>query len=276
MGRFQLRWFPPPLRGDWVLPASREQLRLFLLMGQSNMAGYGCIRPGDPWQPGDHEPLPGVVVLGGQGTLKSTRPKGRICWRPAAHPLHLNQRSAGFSLALPFARRLREASPAGMIGFIPCAWGGAPIDALGPGSPVYRNALARARFAMRSGMLAGVLWHQGETDADGEATAPAHAGKLAALMAQLRADLETPELPFVIGDLGDFGDDRRQPPAISRRQLVRSGLRHVAAEDPHATFVESSGLPGVDIVHFGRQSLIEFGQRYADAFLHLSRQIKKR
>lgn len=267
--RFALRWFPPPLRGPWTLPPSPDGLRVFLLMGQSNMAGFGGVHPADPWQPGDFQPEPGVLALGGQCTLKSRRPRGRTCWRPAAHPLHLNQKSARFGLALPFARRLREEKPAEMVGFIPCAWGGAPIDSLAPGSPLYENAVRRARFAAKAGTLSGVLWHQGETDAESEAAAPVHAAKLAGLIASLRTDLSVLHLPFLIGDLGDFADERRRPPAVSRRQIVRAGLRRVAEEDPHAAFVESRGLPGVDLVHFGRSALIEFGKRYADAYLAL-------
>ena len=267
--RFRLRWFPPATRGPWALPSDPQLLRVFLLMGQSNMAGFGCVRPDDPWQPGDHHPAPGVLVLGGQGNLKSPRPYGRTCWRPAVHPLHLNQKSAAFGLGLPFALRLRQEMPDCMIGLIPCAWGGAPIDHLGTGSQLYANAVRRARFATRSGTLAGVLWHQGETDADSESAAPAHAGKLSALMAGLRRDLSSPQLPFLIGDLGDFADERRKPAAVQRRNIVRSGLRRIAAEDPHAAFVESAGLPGVDMVHFGRDALVEFGNRYATAYLNL-------
>jgi hypothetical protein len=145
------------LRGPWALPLEKTRFRIFLLMGQSNMAGYGCVRAEDPWQPGDQEPVPGVLVLGGQCTLKSRIPRGWTRWRPAAHPLHLNQRSAAFGLGLPFALHLRDRLTDMTIGLIPCAWGGAPIDRLGPGSPLYANAILRARIAAKSGTLAGVL-----------------------------------------------------------------------------------------------------------------------
>jgi hypothetical protein len=256
-----------PLKGPWALPAEPARFRIFLLMGQSNMAGFGCVRPEDPWQPGDREPVPGVLALGGQCTLRSRIPRGWTRWRPAAHPLHLNQRSAAFGLGLPFALRVREEMPDTMIGLIPSAWGGAPIDRLGPGSPLYANAIRRARVAEKSGTLAGVLWHQGETDAEHDSLAPTHAGKLAALIAALRQDLSSPSLPFLIGDLGAFGDERRKAEFVERRRIVRDGLRRVAAEDPHAAFVESTGLEGVDSVHFGRSALVEFGRRYAEAYM---------
>ena len=269
--RFRLRWFPPSLHGPWTLPDSVGKLRVFLLMGQSNMAGFGCVHPEDPWQADDFDPVPGIIALGGQCTLKSSRPRGLTRWRPAGHPLHLNQGSAAFGLGLPFARRLTEEMPGVTVGLIPCAWGGAPIDHLGPGSPLYGNAIRRARLAAKSGTLSGVLWHQGESDAESEFAAPGHAGKLATLMRQLRSELDAPDLPFLIGDLAEFGNERRKPAAVTRRNIVRAGLRRIAEEDPHAAFVESTGLTGVDLVHFSRPALVELGNRYAATYLSRGR-----
>ena len=252
------------------MPADPAAFPVFLLMGQSNMAGYGGIHPADPCQHGDFAPAPRVLVLGGKCTVESRRTRGWTRWRPAAHPLHLNQKSAGFGLALPFASNLLEDGPALMIGLIPCAWGGAGIDQLGPGTPLYDNAIGRARTAALRGTLAGVLWHQGETDALHDVLAGAHAEKLAALIARLRSDLATPGLPFLIGDLGTFGEEKRDPAAVARRDVVRAGLRRVARETDRAAFVESAGLTGVDAVHFGPSALIEFGQRYAEAYRSVS------
>ena len=135
--RLLRRWFPGTLAGPWTIPEDRGEFPVFLLMGQSNMAGHGCVRPGDPWQKGDRRPVPGVMVFGGQGTIKCPRPRGWTRWRPAAHPLHLNQGSAGFGLGLPFAVQLLEDTHATRVGLVPAAWGGAGIDALGPGTPLY-------------------------------------------------------------------------------------------------------------------------------------------
>ena len=264
--RFLRRWGFPRLVGNWELPADPAGFPVFLLMGQSNMAGWSTIDPSDGSQAGDLSPVPRVLALGGQCTLKSRRPRGWTRWRPAAHPLHLSQKGTGFGLALPFASRMLEKQPELMIGLVPCAWGGAGIDRLGPGTPLYDNAIRRARIAALRGTLAGVLWHQGETDSLDDSLARSHAEKLAALIARLRSDLDTPRLPFLIGDLGDFGNEKRDPAAIARQELVRGGLRRVAADTPHTAFVESGGLTGVDIVHFSRAAYIEFGQRYAEAY----------
>jgi len=272
--RFQLNWFPPPAAGPWKVPSSPDQFDVFLLMGQSNMAGFGCIREDDPWQSGDLDAVPGVVVMGGQSKLRSARPRGRAVWRPAAHPLHLNQNSCGFGLGLPFACRLREAAPERTVGLVPCAWGGAAIAEIHQGTPLFGNAVKRANIARQSGRLAGVLWHQGESDTVSEAAAHAHAGLLRRFMADLRGELGLPDLPFLIGDLAEFTEDfkrKRNPSAAEWNAQVRAGLREVAADDAHARFVESAGLDGVDDVHFGRNALIEFGGRYASAWLELAR-----
>jgi len=266
---WRCRWFPPALDGPWTLPSDPSGMDLFLLMGQSNMAGYGCVRADDPWQPGDWDAVPGVLCLGGQSSIRSPRPRGRVCWRPASHPLHLNQKSSGFGLGLEFARRLHASGAGRAVGLIPCAWGGAPIDRLGPGTPLFENGVRRARHARRSGRLRGVLWHQGESDTASQPLADSHAGKLAALMRALRRVLDEPGLAFLIGDLAEFVEARRgeqDPATAARTARVRRGLREVAADDPRAEFVESRGLGGVDAVHFGRDALLEFGRRYAEAW----------
>jgi hypothetical protein len=267
--RFQLNWFPPRAVGPWKIPADPERFDVFLLMGQSNMAGFGCVRHDDPWREGDFDPVPGVLALGGQSKLRSERARGRIVWRPAAHPLHLNQKSSGFGLGIPFASALREAEPGKSVGLIPCAWGGASISQIQHGTPLFINAVERANRAKRVGRLRAVLWHQGESDTTTEGLAEAHAGRLADFMQALRAAVDCPDLVFLIGDLAEFTEREkreRNPAAADRNATVRSGLRAVAHADPRAVFVGSAGLSGVDDVHFGRESLIQLGQRYAEAW----------
>ena len=60
-----------------------------------------------------------------------------------------------------------------IIGLIPCAVGGSPIEAWQPTkyyeptkSYPYDDALKRTKTAMQTGTLKGVLWHQGESDSD--------------------------------------------------------------------------------------------------------------
>ena len=247
---------------------------VFLLMGQSNMAGYGCVKPGDPWQPGDRDPVDGVFMLSGQGTIQASGWWRPVDWRPAAHPLHRHQNSSRFGLGIEFARRYREARPGTVVGLIPCAWGGAGISRLHRGSPIYQNALRRAAIARQTGTIRAVLWHQGESDSDTPQNTASYEGRLRRMIADLRADLHQPELPWIIGDLAPFFEDfvRDADPALAGRfATIRRILRDVAASDPQAAFVETTCLrpPPGDHVHFNRDSYLTLGHRYAEALLAL-------
>src|SRR5690606_23963169 len=96
------------------------------------------------------------------------------------------------------------------IGLIPCAVGGSPIDAWTPGtyyaptkSHPWDDAVRRAKAAMQHGRLRGILWHQGESDCNAE-SADAYQHKLDDLIHRLRIELGTPDVPVIVGQLGQF------------------------------------------------------------------------
>jgi len=250
-----------------------RDLDVFLLMGQSNMAGYGCVRPEDPWQPGDRDPLPGAWVLTGQGTVRSSHWWRILRWEPGRHPLHRHQNSSRFGMGLDFARAWMEARPEAQVGLIPCAWGGAPIDKLNRGTPIWSNAVRRARRAARDGAIRGVLWHQGESDTETGDLAAAYGEKLRRLIADFREVLEIPELPWVLGDLAPVFRNRLRDPVGTRCiETVRAALRETAEMDEHVAFVETDGLPSPpgDHAHFNRDALVALGRRYAKAMLEVA------
>ena len=159
------------------------------------------------------------------------------------------------------------------MGLIPSAAGGSAISSWQPGgyhsqtkSHPYYDALARTRLAMQRGTLKGILWHQGESDSNAK-RAGAYAENLEALIARFRRELESPDVPFLIGQLGIFAerpwnDDRRE---------VDAAQQTVAESVPNTAFVTSEGLtPNPDLVHFDAASLRVFGKRYADAYQRLT------
>jgi hypothetical protein len=94
----------PPNSGV-VLPTERILLHVFLLMGQSNMAGYGCVADGDTCPPDWKIPVPRVLVLDGQGQIDSATPQQPIKWRAGSQPLHLGQPlTARYGLGMDFAK----------------------------------------------------------------------------------------------------------------------------------------------------------------------------
>ncbi|MGK0483544.1 MAG: hypothetical protein ACJAQ3_003527, partial [Planctomycetota bacterium] len=246
-------------------PVEVDGLHIFLLMGQSNMAGYGLV------EPGDEQLVPGVFVLGGECDKRSAEPLTPLEWRPASHPLHNVLPTDRFGLGLPFAEAYLQRRSEVRVGLVPCAWGGANIDGIGPGSPTWENALSRARVAMEAGTLKGILWHQGESDTVDADRAADYAEKLDALVVAARKELGDPDLPFVVGDLAPFygtGPDHNQPERVRQIGQVRRALRTLPQRIERTAFAHAAGTTSPDqhMVHFDRASYVRLGRNYALAY----------
>ncbi|MDQ2931635.1 MAG: sialate O-acetylesterase [Gemmatimonadota bacterium] len=244
-------------RGPAAAPASppREGMELFLLAGQSNMAGRGVVEDEDR-----------IAV---QGVDKLTRD---LTWVPATDPVHFDKTIAGVGPGRAFGLAVHAREPSAHIGLVPTAMGGSPITSWEPGAldkrtstHPYDEALVRARAAMRDGRFRAILWHQGESDAN-PAASVLYADRLRALIARFRRDLGDPDLPFLIGQLGRF-DGAPWDAATIR---VDSAQRAVAASTPHVAYVSAEGLRDMgDVTHFDAAGARELGRRYAAAYFAL-------
>jgi hypothetical protein len=240
---------------DAVQLPPREKFHLFLLVGQSNMAGRGIIADED------RKPDPRVLMLDKSGK-----------WTPAIDPMHFDKPAAGVGLGRTFGIQIAAARPGITVGLIPCAVGGSPIDSWKPGafyaatkSHPWDDAMQRAGIALKDGTLKGILWHQGESDSTA-ALAPGYEAKLRELIARLRKELNAPDAPFVAGQMGQFAG---VPWDASKEQVDRVH-RELPAKVARTAFVSSAGLNHKgDKVHFDAASYREFGQRYAAEFLKL-------
>lgn len=219
-----------------------ENMKLFLLIGQSNMAGRGVVGPADL------VPHPRVFMLN----------RG-LAWVPAVDPVHFDKPDiAGVGLASTFARTVAGADPAAVIGLIPAAFGGTSLDEWAPGGKLYTNAVDRARAAMARGKLVGILWHQGEADSAPELAAT-YVARFARMIKQLRADLGAEDVPVIVGETGRFRPDGA---------AINAVLATVPASVPRCAFVSAEGLTDKgDHLHFDTPALYEFGRRYAQAWL---------
>ncbi len=244
-----------------VKPPAKEKFHLFLLVGQSNMAGRGVV------EEQDRTPHPRVLMLDKAGE-----------WVPAVDPLHFDKPVAGVGVGKTFGQIIADATPGVTIGLIPCAVGGSPIDVWRPGafyaatkSHPWDDAMKRAKLALESGELKGILWHQGESDSN-ENLAAGYERKLHDLIRRLRAELNAPQAPFLAGQLGQF----EERPWSEHKQRVDRAHRDLPAKVPQTAFVSSAGLKHKgDEVHFDAASCREFGKRYAAEFLKLTGQTAK-
>ncbi len=234
-----------------------RKMDLYLLIGQSNMAGRGKIDSAR-----NHE-REGIWVIRGDNT-----------WQKAKDPLHYDKPSVvGIGPGLSFAEKVREANPGREIGLIPCAVGGSRIDDWVPGQKheqtgiyAYDAMLERVKNAKKNGRIKGILWHQGEGDSSPERSA-VYRDKLKAFFRKLRKDIGAENVPVIIGTLGDFYVEKN-PSASAINEIIGQ----FPGESGQVYVVHSSGLKDLgDGTHFDGSAAQELGRRYAEKFLSISR-----
>ncbi|XP_015691349.2 probable carbohydrate esterase At4g34215 [Oryza brachyantha] len=235
-------------------PYSHRPKLLFLLAGQSNMAGRGdLLHP----LPAPYLPHPRLLRLSA-----SRR------WVAAAPPLHADidtHKTCGLGPAMPFAHRLLAAADGEgvVLGLVPCAVGGTRIWMWARGQPLYEAAVARTRAAVADGggTLAAVLWFQGESDTIELDDAQSYGGKMERLVADLRADLELPNLLVIQVGLasgeGNYTD------------IVREAQKNINL--PNVLLVDAMGLPlRDDQLHLSTEAQLRLGSMLAEAYLEFN------
>lgn len=233
---------------------------VFLLIGQSNMAGRGELLPADTT-----EVIPGVWVLDSSGVpVEARAPLNRFS------TIRKALRLQGYNPGMEFSREVHALTGRPVL-LVVNARGGSSIMQWEPGAPdgYFDEAVARTRLAMRYGPLRGILWHQGETDI--ERATPGYAPRLGAMMRELRAQLGADSVPVVIGQVGRWGWEKPENIETHNDSVVPAAARAVG----RCGYVTSEGLsrryPDKERdPHFSREAQIELGRRYAARWRQLS------
>ncbi len=240
---------------------SHRDLDLYLLIGQSNMAGRGVV------EEEDRLAHPRVLTLNRENQ-----------WVPATDPIHFDKKMAGVGPGRSFGLIMANRNPSRTIGLVPCAVGGSSIRCWKPGgfhkqtnTHPYDDMLKRMQIARQNGTVKGILWHQGESDSamglDGT-----YEKKLIELIERLRQDLGAKQAPFVIGQLGEF----QGRPWNAGRKAVDLAHKQVCTAVYNTGFVETKGFTDKgDKAHFDTPSTRELGRRFAHKMLELQRKTKK-
>lgn len=234
----------------------KTNTHLFLLAGQSNMAGRG--------KPDEKSRIENPRIL--------SLDKNNL-WRPAVDPLHWDKPAAGTGIGKPFAEIIAAKNPSITIGLIPTACGGSPISTWKPGqywgqtkSHPWDDAIARAKHAMKDGTLKAILWHQGESDSNPEKSAD-YEKNLEDLINRFRKELDAPDLPFIIGQLGRFP----KKPWNEHREAVDAAQQAVAKKMKNVRFVPIENPASIgDDLHFDTATLRRFAEGYAKAYLEIT------
>lgn len=229
-----------------------NKFHVFLLLGQSNMAGYAKS------QASDKVTNSRILVLGYDNNAALGRVKDQ--WSVACPPLH----AAWLDAIGPgdwFAKTLIEKVPSGdTIGLVPCAISGEKIETfMKSGGSKYNWIVNRAKIAQQSGgVIDGIIFLQGESN-NGDTSWP---GKVKTLVNDLKTDLQLGDVPFIAGELlyssscaGHNKLVNQLPSQIKNCYVVSaSGL----VVDPSDTYWK---------LHFSHDSQVILGKRFAEKMI---------
>lgn len=223
-------------------------MKSVLMIGQSNMAGRGFINE---------------VPMICNERIQMLR-NGR--WQMMTEPINYDRPVAGVGLAGSFAAMWCMENQEDKIGLIPCAEGGSSLDDWATNKTFFKHAVSQAKFAMQDSELIGILWHQGENDSYG-GNYQTYYKKLQVIVEALRKELDAPEIPFVVGGLGDFLGQSGFGLNCTEYELVNRELIKFAKEKENTYFVTAEELTSnPDGIHMNAISQRKFGVRYYEAF----------
>lgn len=232
---------------------NKENTWVFIMAGQSNMAGRGAVEPQDT--------IPNKRIL-------SINQDGELII--AKEPLHWYEpERTGLDCGYSFAKTLIKKIPDNVsILIIPTAVGGSSIsqwlnDSLYRDVKLFSNFLSKVEIARKFGTVKGILWHQGESDAN-EKDIPLYKQRLQQLFSKFRSAAGNNDLPILLGELGSFSDN---PVNFS---LINKAIHEYAAEDRHCSVISTNDLKDRgDHLHFNSKGQRAMGRRFAEAYLKM-------
>ena len=273
--------------------------RLYFLGGQSNMDGYGYV---EELPAGLRQPVQRVMIFTGHTAEDDMPNGGKGLWEPL-RPGHgtgfqsdgkTNRLSDRFGPELTFGATLAALAPDQKIALVKYSRGGSGLAAdIGFGSwdpdyirnggiNQYDHALTTIRNAMAQSDIdgdgvadrlvpAGIVWMQGETDANAsQETADAYQANLKRMMNLLRAALRVDDLPVVIGKITDSGMDG-DGAMMNYIATVHDAQKNFVAADPCAKWVTviDEFRHSDDHWHYDTDGYVRMGAAFADAAAEL-------
>lgn len=231
----------------------KENVWVFIMAGQSNMAGRGIVEPED--------------TIADKRILAVNK-DGQIII--AKEPLHFYEpERTGLDCGLSFAKALIKKLPDSIsILMIPTAVGGSSIsqwlnDSLYRNVKLFTNLLAKIEIGKQNGVIKGILWHQGESDANDEDISH-YKRRLGVLFSKFRTAVGNNRLPVLIGELGSFSENPEN------FNLINKAIHEYAAEDKNSTVISTKDLKDKgDHLHFNSKGQRTMGRRFAKEHLKL-------
>lgn len=272
---------------------------VYYLGGQSNMDGYGFVSE----LPAElNHPVEGVMIYHGNTAEDNAETDGRGIWNTLQPGHGVGFRSDGhadyysdrFGVELSFAVELKVLDPAENIAIIKYSKGGTSIDTAaaggagcwfpdfnkGNGINQYDHFMATVKGALavedidgdgRKDRLipSGIIWMQGESDANNEYAASVYRKNLGIMIEKIRDAFKAPEMPVVIGRISE---SHRDIDSIvwTYGDVVRQAQADFVYEDGNAALVISTdNYKYSDPWHYNTEGFIDLGQQFAEAIVKL-------
>lgn len=232
---------------------NKQNVWVFIMAGQSNMAGRGIVESEDTVS---------------DKRIFSINKDGQIII--AKEPLHFYEpERTGLDCGLSFAKTLITKIPDSIsLLIIPTAIGGSSIrqwlgDSVFRNVKLFSNFSSKVEIAKQNGIIKGILWHQGESDAN-ENNIPVHKERLHLLFSKFRTEIGNNALPVLLGELGSFSNN----PADFN--LINKAIHDYAAEDKNSRVISTKDLKDKgDHLHFDSEGQRTMGKRFANAYLSM-------
>lgn len=221
--------------------ALKTPLDIYLLIGQSNMAGRANLKSEDI-----HE-IPNVYLLNRDNKFEAaSNPLNR--YSTIRKSLDMQKMGPGYQFAQTLSQNNRDIK----IGLVVNARGGSSITEWNPSSKYLNEIIRRAREAQKYGRIKAILWHQGESD---QKSAKEYPKQFKKLLKTLRKSLKIKKLPIFIGELGKWR---------SSSLGINKALYKLAKKSKRVYLIKADSLTHKgDGTHFSRKSQLELGKRYA-------------
>jgi hypothetical protein len=252
--------------------------KVFLLAGQSNMAGLGGYAGNNPSLPPPNpadRPCPSPYDVP-QSAVKlwSNLTSGAWVDLQPGYGHKFAETDKTFGPEVTFGYTLHHSLfPSDDIYLIKCSldrnslaydWNpngtGATYNSF---KSIVNTAMADLQGKGLSPSIAGMLWMQGEADAQNAATAAAYKTNLKNLIAKVRGDFNAPEMPFVLGRITTYYDTKPTP---GGNAVVRTAQMAIPSEVTHTACINTDDLEWAYIGHYGTQGQIDLGIRFANQF----------
>lgn len=226
-----------------------DEIWVFLMVGQSNMAGRGRVEAQD------------VVTNARIITIDSGNQ-----WVVAKEPIHFYESADALDCGMSFAQTLLKSVPDCVtIALVPCAVGGSSVfqwldDDEHRGVKLFSNFTEKVQRAKKKGVIKGILWHQGESNANVK-DIPQYEDGVIQLFNEFREVVGNDELPIIMGEIGHFAEPAEKADYFDQINQI---IQHVASTQKNVYAISSQGLDHRgDHLHFNSAGQRELGKRYA-------------